>query len=130
MNRNNLWTPVLAICAVTTAGVLGAQPSHAAAFQTAQALSVAGARVVLTGDNGVFPSQRPRYLSGSNGTSESRFARSPDPAVNPWGLTRIPPDVGLVILRPGETDRTAGDQDLGARAAGATHGHAPVVMTE
>lgn len=78
--------------------------------------------VTLVSDGDVLPSQRPRYLSGSAGSVNSRFGQTPG-TPNPWGFTHITPNEGVVTLLPGETYRTAADQDLGARAAGATHGH-------
>jgi hypothetical protein len=130
MNRISRWMPLWGICIVAAGGALCVQPSLGATLQPLPNVGVTGTKVVLITDNSVFPSQRPRYLSGSNGTPESRFTHSPDAGSNPWGLSPITPTEGIVMLRPGETDRTAGEQDLGARAAGATHGHAPVVRPE
>jgi hypothetical protein len=69
----------------------------------------------------VLPSQRPRYLSAGAGSGEYRF--SPNAGENDWGLGPITPDEGIVVMRPGEYYDTAANADLGARAAGATHGH-------
>jgi hypothetical protein len=83
--------------------------------------------IVLVDNGPILPSQRPRYLSESSGSDAARFAQTGTP--NPWGLYPIAKDEGVVTLKPGETYRTAADSDLGARAAGATHGHGLVLPT-
>jgi hypothetical protein len=83
--------------------------------------------IVLVDNGPILPSQRPRYLSASSGSDTARFAQTGTP--NPWGLYPIAKDEGIVTLKPGETYRTAADSDLGARAAGATHGHGLVLPT-
>ena len=106
--------------------VIGAAAHHASAapLPAARPLSASrGIGVTLVSSNEVLPSQRPRYLSGSAGSVESRFGKTSGKP-NDWGLTHVTPTEGFVYLRSGETYATAGDQDLGARAAGATHGHA------
>jgi hypothetical protein len=117
---------VACLAGVATAGLLSVQPCLAAAPETLVQSAASPLPLVLIASTSVLPSQRPRYLSGSNGTPESRFSKSRNGTVNPWGLGQIGPAVGIVALLPGETDRTASNQDLGARAAGATHGHPPV----
>jgi hypothetical protein len=108
---------------VAMAGLLSVQPCLAATPEALTGPVASPFPLVLIASTSVLPSQRPRYLSGSNGTPESRFAPTPNGTVNPWGLGQIGPSVGIVALLPGETDRTAANQDLGARAAGATRGH-------
>ncbi len=112
-----------ALAAFVAIGV-AAHHASAAPLPVVSPLSVTQTSgVTLSSDNEVLPSQRPRYLSGSAGTVNSRFGKTPG-TPNDWGLTHVTPTEGFVYLRPGETYATAGDQDLGSRAAGATHGHA------
>jgi hypothetical protein len=96
--------------------------ASAARWPSQQSLSLQKP-IVLTRDGGILPSQRPRYLSGSAGSTNSRFSAN-DAGPNVWGLHPILPTEGIVTLKPGETYRTAGNADLGARAAGAAHGRA------
>ena len=105
---------------------VGAAAHHASAapLPAVSPLSVTQSiGVTLASDNEVLPSQRPRYLSASARSVDSRFGQTAG-TPNPWGLTHITPNEGVITLRPGETYATAGDQDLRGRAAGATYGHA------
>lgn len=119
-SRRALYTA--AVCAFALTSFASTHYASAANWSGGESLSLQKS-ITLVSDDGTLPSQRPRYLSGSAGSVNSRFSNV-NSGPNDWGLNPIPPTEGIVTLKPGETYRTAGNADLGARAAGATHGHA------
>lgn len=118
------WLARLGVGGIVLSSIAWSYSAKAAICCAAPANALIPTHIVLVDDNGILPSQRPRYLSDSAGSSNSRFAKSG--GENDWGLDPITPTEGIVTLKPGETYRTASEADLGARAAGATHGHAVV----
>jgi hypothetical protein len=124
MKHRKLWTSLLGVGGLVLSSVVCVHPADAATYSALPTYEAGQAHILLVTNGAVLPSQRPRYLSESAGSTHSRFSQSS--GTNPWGLGPITPDEGVVTLRPGETYWTAAMSDLGARAAGATHGHALV----
>jgi hypothetical protein len=124
VKQGKIWLSFLGVggLALSTVGCM--HPADAATHSALPTYGVAQAHILLADNGPVLPSQRPRYLSTSAGSANSRFSRSG--GENDWGLSPITPDEGIVTLKPGESYRTAAEADVGARAAGATHGNALV----
>jgi hypothetical protein len=124
VQHRKLWTSLLGSSGLVLSSVICLHPADAATYSSLPTYEAGQAHILLVSNGAVLQSQRPRYLSESARSTHSRFSQSS--GTNPWGLGPITPDEGVVTLRPGETYCTAAVSDLGARAAGATHGHALV----